>query len=342
VERILIPGAEEILVGHGLPEPLLPPSDRERVLVLTQPGARPIALTVAEAIDGVAVEIFELPDREAAKSLETVTRIYGRLMELALSRHDTIVAVGGGTVTDVAGFVAATWLRGVEVVHVPTTLLAAVDAAIGGKTGVNFRGKNLVGAFWHPSRVVVDLDVLEALPPELTREGTAEALKAGLIGDPGLVEAYRSRGAGVELGFTVTRAIRVKARVVEEDFRETGRRAILNYGHTVGHAVETLTGLPHGHAIAIGMVAAGEISRRRHGFDADDQRLLLERLGLPVSVGDAALRLSKEAVVAEILKDKKRDAGGIRFVLLRRVAEPVVAHVSDDELEAALAAIDVA
>ncbi len=341
MDRILIDGGEEILVGRGLPSPLLPPSDRLRVLVVTQPGARQVAEAVAERVDIPTVEIFELPDREAAKDLDTVEAIYRRLLEGGFSRRDTIVGVGGGTVTDVAGFVAATWLRGIEVVHVPTTLLAAVDAAIGGKTGVNFQGKNLVGAFWHPSRVVIDLDVLSRLPRDLLREGSAEAVKAGLVGDPLLVDAYRRRGLDADLEVVVPRAVAVKARVVSADFREAGRRAVLNYGHTVGHALETVTGLAHGYAVAVGMTAAAEIARRRHGYDGDDQRRLLQGMGLPVDVDDAGVDAGAEAVLEAMSRDKKRDVDGIRFVLLRDVGDPTVEHVTPDDVDAALEAVGV-
>lgn len=342
VDRIVIEGGEEILIDHGLPSPLLPERPRERVLVLTQPGARRVAARVAEGIDeGHAVAVVELPDREAAKELAVVGDVYRSMRELGMGRHDTVVGVGGGTVTDVAGFVGATWMRGIEVVYVPTTLLAAVDAAIGGKTGVNLDGKNLVGAFWHPRRVIIDLDVIGALPEELVREGSAEAVKAGFIGDPHLVELYRREGLDADLAEVVRRAVAVKARVVGADFRETGGREVLNYGHTVGHGLEATTGISHGLAVGLGMVAAGAVSARRHGFDAADQRRVLAGLALPTTTGEAGVAVGADEVLDYVAQDKKRDAEGIRFVNLRAIGDPVVEHVTPGELRDALTVIGV-
>ena len=284
MERILISDRSEILVGRQMPVDLPDRPDRERVAVLLQPNV-PSSTTdaITRGLGDLDVEVIELPDREEAKELGAVGAIYDRLADFNLGRRDTIVGVGGGAATDVAGFVAATWLRGVESVLVPTTLLGAVDAAIGGKTGINRMGKNLVGAFWHPTRVVVDLDVLEALPAMLRSEGSAEIVKAGLIGDPEIVAAFASGGDATPLDRVVARAIRVKADVVGRDFREAGERAILNFGHTIGHAVEIQSGLAHGFAVSIGMVAAGIVSARRHGFDADWLTDLLFSMGLPVA-----------------------------------------------------------
>ena len=224
-----------------------------------------------------------LPDRDEAKTMAVVEKAYRWLAEVPLGRHDTIVGVGGGAATDMAGFVAATWLRGVESVMVPTTMLGAVDAAIGGKTGINLEGKNLVGAFHLPSRVVVDLDVMETVPATLRLEGLAEALKAGLVADPVLVELFERHGASAPLEDVVTRSIKVKAEVVGADYREDGRRAILNFGHTIGHGVEMAAGMPHGMAVAVGMVAAGAVSAARYGFPAQWLTDLIFSLGLPVS-----------------------------------------------------------
>ncbi|MFO7547250.1 MAG: 3-dehydroquinate synthase family protein [Acidimicrobiia bacterium] len=335
VDRFLIAGGSEVLVGRGFPRPLLPErAGRERVAMLVQPGSRSVAARAAAGVDLPVLEV-ELPDREAAKDLDTVGSVYRRLADAGIGRHDTLIGVGGGAATDVAGFVAATWLRGVEWVAVPTTMLGAVDASLGGKTGINLGGKNLVGAFWQPSRVVIDLDVLDGLPLELLREGSAESLKAGYVADRELVEIYEREGLAAPLELVVPRAVAVKVAVVSEDFRETGRRAILNFGHTIGHAVERMCGLPHGHAVAVGMVAAAEISRERHGFDAARLRTSVARLGLPTHVtacdADQAMEL--------IDLDKKRDASGVRMVLLRDVGEPVVEPVTAPEVLVALAAI---
>lgn len=342
MERILIGSESEILVGRGFPEPLLPGSP-QRVAVLVQPGAVPVADRVRAALGGVDLVIVELPDREEAKRLETVAGIYRELARGNVGRHDVIVGVGGGAATDVAGFVAATWLRGVDAVLVPTTLLGAVDAAIGGKTGINVPvertdgtiAKNLVGAFHHPRRVIVDLDVLDALDPELRREGSAEVLKAGLLADRTIVDEYAAHGIDAPLERVVPAAIRVKAAIVEEDFTERGRRVLLNLGHTIGHAVEGITGMSHGHAVAVGMVAAGRVSAMRYAFDEGWLVGLLAGLGLPVEAPGLSASEAKELV----LRDKKRTAAGLRMVLLRDVADPVVEQVGDAEVDAALTAI---
>lgn len=336
MERFLTSEAgAEVLVGRGIPRGLPERPDRERVAILTQPGpAARVAADVAGHLH-LPTDVIELPDRESAKELAAVGDVYDRLAEINLGRHDTIVGVGGGALTDVAGFVAATWLRGVESVLVPTTVLGAVDAAIGGKTGINRRGKNLVGAFWHPTRVIVDLDVLDTVPAPLRLEGDAEIIKAGFIAAPSIIEEYERHGSETPLDLVVPAAIAVKAEVVREDFREGGRRAILNFGHTVGHAVEIQTQLPHGFAVSVGMVAEAEISRHRYGFDAARLADLLFSVGLPV----AAAGVSGRAAMDLIARDKKRSAEGIRMVLLSAPYEPRVEVVTPDELQAALAAV---
>lgn len=338
MERLLVgPGSE---VVFGLDEGVLPPRpDREAVVVLTQPGpAAGIARRVAASLDDLRVVVHEVPDRESAKELDVVGAVYDVLAEVNLGRHDTVVGVGGGAVTDLAGFVAATWLRGVESVLVPTTLLGAVDAAIGGKTGINRRGKNLVGAFWLPTRVIVDVEELRRLPGSLIREGTAETLKAGLLGDPEIVEQYTRHGLDADLAVVVPRAIAVKAAVVSDDFREGGRRAILNFGHTVGHAVELLAPMAHGHAVSVGMVAAGVLSHARYGFDHGWLTSLLFELGLPVAAAGVSLQTAMELVE----RDKKRSADGVRMVLLRAVGSPEIVVVDHGELEVAMRTVGLA
>lgn len=336
MERILISDQSEVLVGRNLELSVPVRQGRERMAVLFQPGVpSEILERVTQAGTDVEIERIEIPDRERAKELEAIGDVYDRLADFNLGRADTVVGVGGGAATDVAGFVAATWLRGVESVLIPTTLLGAVDASIGGKTGINRRGKNLVGAFWHPSRVLVDLDVLDRLPDHLRVEGSAEIVKAGLIGDPRIVQAYAAGGMDTPLGDVVAGAISVKAGVVTRDFREAGERAILNFGHTIGHAVEIQTGTAHGFAVSIGMVAAGVVSARRHGFDAEWLTGLLFSMGLPV----AAAGVSIGPALDLIARDKKRTVDGVRMVLLRSVGDPVVEPVTTDDLEAALQAI---
>ena len=336
---LTVAGTTELVVGRGLPDAILPARpDRQRVAIVTQPGATHIALEVAGRIreGDVQVEVIGLPDREEAKTLTVAGSVYEALARFGLGRHDTVVGVGGGSVSDLAGFVAGTWMRGVEVVHVPTTLLAAVDAAIGGKTGVNLAGKNLVGVFWHPTRVIVDVVTLEQLPMTLRREGLAEALKMGLVGDTDLFELLAREGEGASLEEVVTRAAAVKARVVGEDERESGLRAILNFGHTIGHAIEYASPLSHGESVAVGMIAAGRISEHRLRFPGMGRMVeAIAGIGLPTRVEGL-----ERARVEDLLRhDKKRDSSGMRMVLLRAFGDPVVEHVGVEDLDIGLDAV---
>lgn len=310
---------------------------RRMVAILTQPAVAEIAQSVADEFGSMAT-VRALPDREDAKTLQVAEATYTWLAELGASRHDTIVAVGGGALTDIAGFVAATYLRGIEVVHVPTTLLAAVDASIGGKTAVNVAGKNLVGAFWHPSRVVVDVDIIESLPPPLLVEGAAEAIKCGFIADSHLVALFERNGLSGDLEEVITRAVAVKADIVTRDARESGVRAHLNYGHTVGHGVEFATGIPHGHAVSIGMVAAAVASAKVTGYDGvAEQRRILSEIGLPV----VAPAVERERVKTYLSRDKKRDHSGLRMTLLEGPQRPVVVPVDSATVDAALDAVGI-
>ncbi len=334
----------EILITGGLlsdaAEYLPQREDRRQVAILTQPSVRSLADSVAGSIldGGVAASVIPLPDGEAAKTLSVIEDVALALNRLGLTRADTVLGIGGGATTDTAGFVAATYLRGIECVLAPTTLLGAVDAAVGGKTGVNVGGKNLVGAFRHPSRVLVDIDVLESLPMDLRRQGTAEALKTGFVGDPDLVELYREHGIDAPLDEVVGRAIGVKARVVSEDFREGGLRAVLNYGHTAGHAVEVAAGISHGEAVAIGMVAAGVVGERTVGFDRRvEQEELIASLGLPTR----SPNVDAGEIERLMALDKKRDTGGIRFVVLEDFGIPRVVHPDDATVRASLHAIGI-
>jgi 3-dehydroquinate synthase len=328
--------APDVVLGPGaLKGPVLPDRpDRRRVAVVTHRGAVAIARGLCQglAAGGMTAELIEVPDGEAAKSIEVATDVYRRLNRMGMTRADTVLAVGGGAVTDLAGYVAATYLRGVEAVYCPTTLLGAVDAAIGGKTGINLDGKNLVGVFRQPARVVIDIEILQALPIELLRQGLAEALKAGLIADPDLVDLLERDGSDADLTDVVERAVRVKLAIVEEDFTESGRRALLNYGHTIGHAVEVAAGVSHGEAVAIGMVAAGAVAAHTIGFAAAArQRAIIERLGLPTAADFD--RLEARALIG---LDKKRDMSGVRMVLLEDVGRPVVMTVSEESIDLGL------
>lgn len=339
MERLTIAGATEVVIDSGLPTPLLPVRpDRRRVAVLTQPGAHSYALDIAASLrsEGLDTEVIGLPDRDEAKTLAIAESVYESLAHFGLGRGDTVLGVGGGSVTDLAGFVAGTWLRGIEAVYVPTTLLAAVDASIGGKAGVNLAGKNLVGVFWHPTRVAVDTSILQKLPRLVLREGMAEAFKAGLIGDRSLATILADQGVRAPLPEVVSRAIAVKAEIVGRDIREQGERAFLNLGHTIGHAVEFASTLSHGESVAVGTVAACHISRKRLGFaDVEMVETALANLGLPISV----VGLDHARVIDLLHHDKKRDEKGLRMVLLRDVETPVLDNVDESDIEVGLTAV---
>lgn len=305
-----------------------------RVAFIVQPG---VPASIGRRLSvGSDATVIEVPDGEAAKNLATVEQVCLRLAQHGMERGDLIVAVGGGAATDLGGFVGALFLRGIRVHYVPTTLVGAVDAAIGGKTGVNVGAKNLVGAFRHPARVVIDTAVLEALPAHLVRMGAAEALKAGLVGDPALVDLYERHGLAAPIGEVVDRAIRVKAAIVGRDFFETGVRAHLNYGHTIGHAVELAAGIPHGAAVAIGMIAAGRVSAMVAGFAHEArQAAVISGLGLPV----VSPPTDPDAVRFLLSRDKKRAGGLARMVVLADVGRPQVVTVDDATVTAALTAV---
>ena len=346
LQQWLIEGTDgrrcDITVGRGIAgHEALVPANRSRIAVLAQPPLAGLAQGIAAAMrqaGAVDAELRVLPDGDEAKELAIVGETYRWLNENGFTRDGLIVAIGGGALTDLAGFVAATYLRGVEVVYLPTTLLGAVDAAIGGKTGINVDGKNLAGVFRHPSRIVIDLNLLDALPEKLLREGAAETVKAGFIADEQIVAAYEGDGIDAALDDVVPAAIDVKVTTVREDFRESGRRAILNYGHTIGHAVEIAAGIPHGEAVAIGMVAAGRVSAEVLGFRGSSrQRAVLERIGLPTT----APAVNADRVMDLIERDKKRDRSGLRMVLLRDFGEPVVQHVSPGSVDLGLREIGI-
>jgi 3-dehydroquinate synthase len=322
----------DVVIGRGVLGDIgawVPPTGARRAALVAAPTvAGSHAARVAAGLRAAGFEVHgtSVPDGEASKSLDVLGGLYDWLASIPLGRGDMVVAVGGGVITDLAGFAAATWHRGVAVVQVPTTLLAQVDAAIGGKTGVNLAaGKNLVGAFHQPVVVVVDVDVLDTLPTRELRAGLAEIIKCGFIRDAailGLVEddpeaALDPRGE--VLVDLVRRAATVKAAVVGADSYEHGVRALLNYGHTFGHALEALTGYTryrHGEAVGIGMRYAARVGELAGVSVAGLERRtsgVLQRLGLPTDCPP----LEAAAVFAAMARDKKA-RNGLRLVLCER------------------------
>jgi 3-dehydroquinate synthase len=326
-------GRYPIHIGAGILDDALPRVvggvARELVVVVTNDTlARLYPGRIEQALRGLSlrVETVVLPDGEQHKTLETLGRVYDRLMALDANRQTTLVAFGGGVIGDMTGFAAATFMRGVPYVQVPTTLLAQVDSSVGGKTAVNHRlGKNAIGAFKQPRGVVMDLELLRTLPERELRAGLFELIKHGIIRDAALfdfLEAHRERFSGFDWSFweeAVQRSCRVKAGVVEQDEQETDLRAILNFGHSLGHLIETHTGYDrylHGEAVGVGMLFAAHASHAWGELPAADYhriRALLEPLVTPVQLPP----LDSRRFAGLLMHDKKAAAGVLRFIALR-------------------------
>ncbi len=320
-----------------------------RAFIITDEHVRPLfadrAVAALEA-GGYQAAIHTIPAGEQHKNLRTLAAVYDFLIDHRIERTDFITTLGGGVVTDLAGFAAATILRGVPFIHVPTSLLAMADAAIGGKTGIDHpRGKNLIGAFAQPAAVVIDPNLLRTLPARQLRNGWAELLKHGFILDEQLVadlEAASIVGPPLTSPDLIGRSVAIKAAIVSEDERESGRRTLLNYGHTIGHAIEAVTRYEtylHGEAVAIGMHAAGiiavELGILPQG-ELERQQQLIRRFGLP----EHAPGLDPRAIYEASLVDKKVRAGAIRWVLLERLGHATVRQgVPDPLVHHAIAAI---
>jgi len=345
LRRISVEGtaAYEVVIGRNLLDQVpLMLIGAKKVLIV-----HPVGLSVsAEALrdsligSGFDVVLAGVPDSEDAKRIEVAAFCWGILGKSEFSRTDMIIGFGGGAITDLAGFVAATWLRGVGIVQIPTTVLAMVDAAIGGKTGVNTaEGKNLVGVFHSPSGVLVDLETLASLARNELVAGFAEIIKCGFISDTQILDLVEKNiqeatDSSSELFLElVTRAIKVKAIVVAEDFREEGLRETLNYGHTLGHAIELAERYKwrHGAAVSIGMVFAAELARlngRLSMAEVQRHRDVLASLGLPVSYpADKWPQL-----LANMRIDKKARAGSLRFIVLDEIGKPRIMHAPTDEI----------
>ena len=336
--RITVHGAQpyDVVVGHGLLGELAGMlGDAHRVAIVHPASLR----ATAEAIQAeLATEthLVEVPEGEAQKDLKVAAYVWDVLGQVGFTRTDAIVAVGGGATTDLAGFVAATWLRGVAVVHVPTTLLGMVDAAVGGKTAVNTTaGKNLVGAFHPPAGVLADLTALETLPRHDYVAGLAEVIKVGFTHDPkilDLIDRDATTPQGPHTRELIERAIAVKAQVVGEDLTEQGQREFLNYGHTLGHAIEKVEQYRwrHGAAVSVGLVFAAELGRLAGRLDdatAARHRAVLEAVGLPTTYdGEWAALHSVMAV------DKKSRGSRLRFVVLDGLAKPRMLDDPDPSL----------
>jgi 3-dehydroquinate synthase len=340
----------DVVVGpgatHELPR-LLEANRATRVAVIHPPTLRDRAerLRAQVVTDRREVHLIEVPDGESAKSIEVLSYCWKVLGSAGFTRSDAIVGLGGGSTTDLAGFVAASWLRGVPFINLPTTVLGMVDAAVGGKTGINTdAGKNLVGAFHEPAAVLCDLDVLTSLSQDEIRSGMAEVVKCGFIADPSILELVE-HAPGAVLDATsaliaelITKGIAVKIATVEQDLKETGAgaagigREALNYGHTLGHALERVHGygLRHGEAISVGMVFAAELAHRTGNIDdalLARHREILTSLGLPTTTA-----ASFPPLLSAMRVDKKSRGNTLRFVVLDGLANPVILEGPDDLL----------
>jgi 3-dehydroquinate synthase len=338
----------DILIGSGL----LPSLGQRcagiglgsRVAVITNPTVNAIyggivGGALSEA--GFAVTVIEIPDGEEYKSAVTLSAVYDALIEAALDRKSFIVALGGGVVGDLAGYAAATYLRGIPFVQVPTTLLAQVDSSVGGKTAIDHpRGKNLIGAFYQPRLVLIDVETLSTLPDREYRAGLAEVIKYGVAVDGPFFEYLEQQAENISarqqacLERVIRRCCEIKAHVVERDEKESGLRAVLNYGHTLGHAFEAVAGyreLVHGEAIAIGMVLAARISAGLgHCSAADAERVtaLVTRLGLSTRPPEA----ERSRLLAAILTDKKSHNGTISFICNKGIGQYAVEQLLPDKM----------
>ncbi len=317
-----------ILPKHLIQHPLFS-HQGTRVFVVSDSRVKSIAKDMIRGFSKRCVGSFFLPGGERTKNISTLISLYQAASRARLDRQSVIIAIGGGVIGDVTGFFAATYLRGIQIVHIPTTLIAQIDSAIGGKTGINLpSGKNLVGAFHQPSLVMTDLAVLKTLPEREFCSGLAEAIKYGIIADANLFHYLESnmgkilKRDSIALSWVIRRCCAIKARVVSKDECETsGLRAILNFGHTIGHGIEAAAGytLLHGEAIALGIIGAVHLSQRVMKLSSPSAgRIyrLIQRMGLPI-------HLKKPLVISQILTamqlDKKRVQGQLRFILARRI-----------------------
>jgi 3-dehydroquinate synthase len=322
-----------------------------KVAIITNPTVAQLYLdTVHDALSHAGFEAVPvlIPDGEAHKNLKSLASIYDRLIAERFERNACVVALGGGVVGDIAGFAAASYLRGVPYVQVPTTLLAQVDSSVGGKTGVNHQsGKNLIGAFYQPRLVLIDVSVLRSLPPREFVAGLAEVIKYGIIEDPALfavLEEKMDRAIGLDrelLTQIIASSCAIKARVVEKDEHEDDHRAILNFGHTIGHALEAVTDYRkylHGEAVAIGMAQAAAISVQQGFCDQRSHeriRKLIRKTGLPAEIPP---EMSGQGLIQAMEVDKKSAGGKIKFVMCAGIGKTSFHSLSPGEILAALGA----
>ena len=302
-----------------------------KVFILTDSGvpAQYAQSVLAQCPDGM---VYTVPQGEGSKSLKVFGQVQQAMLDFNMTRKDLLVSVGGGVIGDLGGFCAATYMRGIDFVNCPTTTLSQVDSSIGGKTAIDLgETKNIVGAFWQPKVVLVDFDTLETLPRRHYVNGLAEAVKMGLIADPELFALFEQGKPEDNIEQIIYRSLRVKKNVVEQDEREQGQRACLNFGHTIGHAAEKLgnyTDLTHGQAVAIGMVAAMRLSALLGNEDLTAPLIdLLKHIGLPTE-----LNYDRESIFNALLSDKKKFGATVNFILVREAGRAEITPIDAEKL----------
>lgn len=347
------PSPYDVSIGHRLSHDVALSAKKlgaSTVAIIHQPALAAVGREIAQELTGVGLSsvLLPVPDAEAGKTLEVAGSLWDACAEHGIDRKDAIIGLGGGAATDLAGFVAATWMRGIPVIQVPTTLLGMVDAAVGGKTGINTAaGKNLVGSFHEPSAVFIDMDRLYTLDPLDVIAGSAEIIKTGFIADEKILELYETQPEdclepGAVMAELIGRSVQVKADVVSSDLKESGLREILNYGHTFGHAVEQFEDYTwrHGDAVAVGMMFIAQLAHARGLIDQDvveRHHRILESVGLPTSYKSGHF----EHLLTVMGRDKKNRGGKLRFVALDTVVGKTtrIEGPSEEELRAAYESI---
>lgn len=332
-------GVSDIYIGKGLlaqaAEYCCKKFDPSRVHIVTDSNVAPLYLDVVRRQFQVPLSVTIIPAGEDHKRLSTVEILYHDFLKSKVTRKDLVLALGGGVTGDLAGFAASTFLRGISLCQIPTTLLAQVDSSVGGKTGVDLpEGKNLVGAFYQPGLVLIDPEVLDTLPPAVFNDGMAEVIKYGCIRNQDILEMVKKPQASIDIENVIQQCVKIKRDIVELDERDTGLRMILNFGHTIGHAAEKLANykdLTHGQAVSIGMVAAMRLAGCIDESSSDlidDLTALLQSYDLPIT-----LPYSHDAIFEALLSDKKKFADTVNFIIVPKFGQAKIVPMSTSLLK---------
>ncbi len=336
-------GFSEIYIGNGLlsnaPDMILKKFSPSRLHIVTDTNVAPLYLEKLESQFDIPVSHTIIPAGEEHKRLSTVENIYHNMLSEGLTRKDLVIALGGGVVGDIAGFAAATFLRGVKLCQIPTTLLAQVDSSVGGKTGVDMpEGKNLIGAFYQPGLVIIDPEMLSSLSEPTFADGMAEVIKYGYIANKSILDMVSRPDYKSIIGDIIRECVKIKRDVVSIDERDTGLRMILNFGHTIGHAIEKIgnyTELTHGQAVAIGMAAAMRISVLLGNDNLEPGLIsILENTGLPYK-----LKYDSEDIFQALLSDKKKFGGTVNFIIVKEPGKAEITPIGSEKLHEIIIAL---